>query len=52
MLTCDWMIVSSPISFSICDFLKIDLIHHDALSDARACAKLFLLTQTQMQLNF
>lgn len=31
---------------------NIELQHHDALSDARACAKLFLLTQTQMQLNF
>lgn len=25
---------------SICDFLKIDLIHHDALSDANACAEI------------
>lgn len=31
---------------------NIELQHHDALSDARACAKLFLLTQSQMQLDF
>jgi DNA polymerase III subunit epsilon len=29
--------------FSLCQRFKIPLNHHEALSDARACAKLFLL---------
>lgn len=31
---------------------NIELIHHDALSDARACAKLYLLTDQQLSLFF
>jgi len=45
---CTYRIYGSNLA-SLCEVYEIELNHHDALSDARACAKLFLISQNKSE---